>query len=164
MAQGTRGGFAPTVRQATDADLDELVRLHALARDHVTAERGGTVFLGREARPLPAESSLADDISTPGSVVLLGCLGEVPVGFAIAATEQLHDGGCVAHVAELYVEPDARCVGTGAALMERLVEWASAQGCVGIGSTVLPGDRASKSFFESFGLVARAILVHRDLR
>ena len=34
----------------------------------------------------------------------------------------------------------------------------------GIGSTVLPGDRASKNFFESFGLVARAIAVHRDLR
>jgi hypothetical protein len=28
----------------------------------------------------------------------------------------------------------------------------------------MPGDRNTKNFFESFGLVARAITVHRDLR
>ena len=29
---------------------------------------------------------------------------------------------------------------------------------------VLPGMRDSKNFFETFGLVARAIVVHRSLR
>ena len=28
----------------------------------------------------------------------------------------------------------------------------------------MPGDRSTKNFFESFGLVARALTVHRDLR
>jgi hypothetical protein len=30
-------------------------------------------------------------------------------------------------------------------------------------SLALPGDRATKNFFESFGLKARAIVVHRSL-
>ena len=38
---------------------------------------------------------------------------------------------------------------------------AAAQGCFGVDSLALPGDRHTKNFFESFGLVARAIVVHR---
>jgi len=34
---------------------------------------------------------------------------------------------------------------------------------VAVQSTALPGDRATKNFFESQGMVARAILVHRWL-
>ena len=37
------------------------------------------------------------------------------------------------------------------------------QGCFGVDSLALPGDRHTKNFFESFGLVARAIIVHRSL-
>jgi hypothetical protein len=37
------------------------------------------------------------------------------------------------------------------------------RGAVAIQSTALPGDRATKNFFESQGMVARAIIVHRWL-
>ena len=40
---------------------------------------------------------------------------------------------------------------------------APTQGCFGVDSLALPGDRHTKNFFESFGLVARAIIVHRSL-
>jgi GNAT superfamily N-acetyltransferase len=156
--------YSPTVRPARSSDLEELVRLHDLARDHIGSERGGEIYLGREARPMPANSSLAEDLGATGRRVVLGCLGDVPVGFAVALLEELHDGSPIAQVSELFVEPDARDIGVGAALMGALIEWATDQGCVGIGTVVLPGDRGSKNFFESFGLVARAIVVHRDLR
>jgi GNAT superfamily N-acetyltransferase len=158
------GSHSPIARRATPADLPELQRLHHLAREHVGAERGGAVLLGREVRPAPVEESLQADLAAPDGVVLLGCLGPEPVGLAIARLETLHDGSRLAQVGELFVESDARDVGVGAALMHELIRWATEQGCDGIGSVVLPGDRASKNFFESFGLVARAIAVHRDLR
>ncbi|MEZ5207350.1 MAG: hypothetical protein R2690_10330 [Acidimicrobiales bacterium] len=34
-------------------------------------------------------------------------------------------------------------------------------GAVTVSTPSLPGDRSTKNFFESFGLVARAIVVHR---
>lgn len=154
----------PRVRPARAEDLDELVRLHELARDHALNERGGEVLLGREVRPVPVDTSMHDDLRAPERHVLMGCLGDEPVGFAVARVEQLHSGDRIAQVVELFVEPDARDVGVGAALMDALIDWAVDQGCAGIGSVVLPGDRASKNFFESYGLVARAIAVHRDLR
>jgi hypothetical protein len=48
-------------------------------------------------------------------------------------------------------------------MMEDLVAWCTAQGCFGVDSLALPGDRHTKNFFESFGLVARAIVVHRSI-
>jgi hypothetical protein len=47
--------------------------------------------------------------------------------------------------------------------MEALVAWCGIAGCFGVDSLALPGDRHTKNFFESFGLVARAIVVHRKL-
>ena len=46
--------------------------------------------------------------------------------------------------------------------MQALVDWCGARGCFGVDSLALPGDRHTKNFFESFGLVARAIVVHRS--
>ena len=158
------GAHLPITRPATVEDLPELERLHGLARAHVAALRGGEVLLGRDVRPEPTADSLRGDLDAEDRIVLLGCLGTTPVGLAIAVLEELHDGSRLAQVSELFVEPDARDVGVGAELMRALIGWATQQRCDGIGSTVLPGDRASKNFFESFGLVARAIAVHRALR
>lgn len=164
MQPSPASGHAPRVRRAAPDDVAELVRLHDLARAEVAAGRGGEVLLGRDVRPLPVDTSLHDDLSAEDRLVLLGCLGDVPVGFAVATVEALHDGTLLAQVGELFVEPDARDVGVGAVLMDELLRWARDRGCAGIGSVVLPGDRATKNFFESFGMVARAIAVHKDLR
>ena len=66
-------------------------------------------------------------------------------------------------VDELFVEPEARGVGVGEAMMDLLVAWCVERGCVGIDAVALPGDRDTKNFFETFGLKARAIVVHRPL-
>jgi GNAT superfamily N-acetyltransferase len=149
---------------AHEADLDELARLDRSARDHLRPLRGGEMYLLHTARPEPASASLRDDLSDVDRIVVLGCLGDVAVGYAVAAVHPLADGTCAAEVSEVFVEAAARGVGVGHLLMQRLVEWARDRGCVGIDARVMPGDRNSKNFFESFGLVARAITVHRDLR
>jgi GNAT superfamily N-acetyltransferase len=156
--------LAPRVRAAHRADIDELVRLDRLAREHLRPLRGGEMYLLHTARPEPPEHSLLSDLDDVDRLVLMGCLGDVPVGYAIAAVHPLADGTCAADVSEVFVEPDARSVGVGNLLMQRLVEWATDRGCIGIDARALPGDRNTKNFFESIGLVARAITVHRDLR
>jgi GNAT superfamily N-acetyltransferase len=69
----------------------------------------------------------------------------------------------LAAVSDLFVDPEARGVGVGEALMDDLVAWARARGCIGVDAMVLPGNRETKNFFETFGLTARAIVVHRAL-
>lgn len=164
MSGAPESHFEPVVRLAVPADLEHLVRLDRLAREHLRALRGGQMYLLHTARPEPPGQSLLDDLDDLDRVVLLGCLGQVPVGYAVGAVHPLADGTCAAEVVELFVEPDARHVGVGNQLMHRLVHWANDRGCIGIDARALPGDRVTKNFFESFGLVARAITVHRDLR
>lgn len=154
----------PRVRPALLEDLDELVRLDALSRDHLRPLRGGEMYLLHTARPDPAEPSLRDDLADVDRTMVLGCLGEVPVGYGIGVIRPLADGTCAADVTEIFVEPEARDVGVGTLVLAHLVHWATDRGCIGIDARALPGDRNTKNFFESFGLVARAITVHRDLR
>jgi GNAT superfamily N-acetyltransferase len=95
--------------------------------------------------------------------VVVGTLEETILGYGVAVIEDLADGGRLGRVTDLYVEPGGREVGIGEALMGALVGWCTDEGCIGVDSLALPGDRATKNFFESFGLVARAIVVHRPL-
>ena len=147
-----------SVRRAVRADLPDLVRLDARAREHLRPLRGGAMYLLHTARPDPAEPSLREDLDDVDRI------GDDPVGYAVAAVHELADGSGVADVHELFVEPEARGVGIGQLLMQSLVDWAVDRGCVGIDARALPGDRSTKNFFESFGLVTRALTVHRDLR
>jgi GNAT superfamily N-acetyltransferase len=63
----------------------------------------------------------------------------------------------------LYVEPDARSVGVGAAIIEAGTEWLRGAGCSGVDVVALPGARDTKQFLEGAGLVARLIVMHRAL-
>ncbi len=154
----------PNVRPATTDDLPDLVRLDRQAREHLRPLRGGEMYLLHTARPEPSEPSLRSDLADVDRLVVVGRLGTAPVGYAIAAVHPLADGTCAADVTELFVEPDARGVGVGHLLLSSLVHWATDRGCIGMDARALPGDRDTKNFFESFGLVARALTVHRDLR
>ena len=160
----TPDALAPSVRTAQPDDLHELVRLDTLARAHLGPHRGGELYLLRDARPVPPDTSFLDDLSDPGRLVLLGSIAGAPVGYAIVSQQVLRDDYRLAEVLELFVEEDARDVGVGEALMGAVTDWAVANGCDGIDARALPGDRSTKNFFESFGLVARAITVHKDLR
>ena len=61
------------------------------------------------------------------------------------------------------MEPDARGVGVGSALMEAAVAWCEAQGCRDIDALALPGDRATKQRLEAAGFTARLLTLNRRL-
>lgn len=155
------------VRVAVEDDLTDLVRLAELARGELGEERGGPMWQLLHGRPDPLPATLVADLTEAASdagVVLIGLYAGAPAGYAAAHREELGDGSAIAVVSDVYVEPGFRGIGLGDALMTHLMGWATAHGCRGIDALALPGMRHSKNFFERFGLTARAILVHRDLR
>jgi ribosomal protein S18 acetylase RimI-like enzyme len=151
-------------RAATVADLPTLVALARSALEELRPTRGGELWARREARVEPLEDGLASALDDPARVVVVGTLDAVVVGYAVVRREVLRDGGVLGAIDDLYVEPAARGVGVGEAVMDQVLAWCRRNGCEGIDAIALPGNRAAKNFFERFGLVARAIVVHRDLR
>lgn len=125
--------------------------------------RGGRVWSRLEARPDPQLDSLARDLQADDALVVVGTIDEAVVGYGAIRLVELHDGSTLGRVGDIYVLPDARGVGVGEAMMELLMAWAGRRGCIGVDSLALPGDRSTKNFFETHGLVARAITVHRTL-
>ena len=99
----------------------------------------------------------------PSARLVVGTVDETVVGYGWARVEDLHDGNRLLVVTDLYTEPEARAIGVGEAMMDLLEAEARAAGAIGIDAIALPGDRHTKNFFETFGLTARAIVVHRSL-
>ncbi len=148
-------------RPAVATDLPRLEQLARQAAAEVGPIRGGPVFLARAAalgRP-----RLSVVMSDPDRGLWSGTIDGVVVGYAAAHDEQLADGARLGVIDELYVEPDARQVGVGEALMDQVLDWCRARGCSAVDATALPGDRATKNFFEESGFTARLLLMHRRL-
>jgi GNAT superfamily N-acetyltransferase len=150
-------------RPATQDDLEQIVALAREAIDELREEKGGELWFRRHARAEPLATSLAAAIDDERQLVVVGTIDDSVIGYGAARIESLTDGEPLAIVDDLYVLPGARGVGVGESMMDALIEWARAAGAVGIDSIALPGMRDTKNFFESFGLVARAIIVHRSL-
>jgi GNAT superfamily N-acetyltransferase len=155
-----------SVEAAREATSDDLERLATLARE-TTAElsplKGGTVWARTASHAEPVEEALGQALEDDEHHVVVGTIDDAVVGYGIARFNDLRDGGRLGVIGDLYVEPDARGVGVGEAMMRALVDWCEAQGCFGVDSIALPGARETKNFFEGFGLTARAIVVHRAL-
>lgn len=153
-------------RHATAADLDAVASLARRAREELAVLRGGEVWRAQVGRVDPVEEVLAGQVGTAPEVgcAVVGTIDEVVVGYGVSQVEDLRDGSRLAVVTDLYVEPGARAIGIGEAMMDLLVEHARSVGARGIDALALPGDRETKNFFETFGLKARAIVVHRSLR
>ncbi|MGQ0521240.1 MAG: GNAT family N-acetyltransferase [Actinomycetota bacterium] len=151
-------------RPATPADVPRLVELCRMARAELGArERGGDMFVTREARPEPVEESLAAAVDDPALLVLAGTYDGVIVGYATGRVEALRDGRCLGLIDELFVEELARAVGVGEAMMDQLLAWFRGRGCTGVDSTALPGARETKNFFEESGFTARLLVMHHRL-
>jgi GNAT superfamily N-acetyltransferase len=150
-------------RPATSDDLPRLVELAALSIEEKRAQKGGELWLATAARRPPLADGFAAELADERSSVLVGTLDGAVLGYGACHVQELGDGRLLGVVTDLFVEPQGREVGIGEALMQALVDWCAAQGCFGVDSVALPGDRSTKNFFESFGLTARAIVVHRSL-
>ena len=138
-----------------------MAALAAALRSELAGERGADLLLG--AQEFPTAGRVVDALADPAALVLVGCLDDVVVGYARAAVRTLVDGTRVAVVEELGVEPEARAVGVGEALVGEVLAWAADQRCVGVDAPALPGQRATKNFFEAHGFTARLLTVHRPV-
>jgi len=150
-------------RPATLEDVDLLVALARACAEELASQRGGELLLERESRRDPPGPALVASIADPEQHVSVGTVDGAVVGYGVVRAEVMGTGRVVAIVDDIFVHPGARGIGVGEAIMDQLVMWSSERGAIGIDSVVLPGMRDSKNFFETCGLVARAIVVHRPL-
>ena len=150
-------------RTATASDVAAIVPLVVAAGAEKQAQKGGPLWFRRERRWNEVDAELVSALSRSDHEVTVGTLDDVVVGYGVVRTERLADGSLLGVVDDIYVDGRARQVGLGEAIMEHLLAWCRQQGCFGVDSLALPGDRSTKNFFESFGLVARAIIVHKPL-
>ena len=157
---------APEVatRPATAEDLPAIVSLAQHGLDEQRDARGGPVWAVRETRPKPFELSLREALTAPDHAVFVGTIDDVVVGYAAVRAEHLRSGEALGVIEDLHVDPDAREIGVGESLVDAVVPWCEARECIGIDALALPGNRATKNFFESFGFKARLLTVHRSLR
>ena len=145
------------VRGANESDCAELTRMHLAAGENLLSAPKGAplaheLLRGDEASAVSA--SFASALDDPESSVFLGLLGEVPVGYSVLVPD-LGRG----RIRELWVDPEARAIGVGGALLQSVRNEASRRRMTGLDSVALPGDRNTKNFFEDHALVARAIVV-----
>jgi GNAT superfamily N-acetyltransferase len=152
-----------SARPATEGDLARLVELAHAMRAELEEERGGPLWATREARAEPLDAAFVALVARDDAALLVGTYDDVVVGFGAAHVEVLRDGSRLGVVDEIYVEPEARAVGVGELLVERLVDFCREAGCAGVDATALPGDRQAKNFFERAGFSARLLVMHKSL-
>jgi len=148
-------------RVAHDAELGRVAELARELRQELHAERGGALWELRDARPEPLDPALAELSKRDDAMVVVGTTEDVVVGYGIARWEPLRDGTRLGVIDEIYVEPEARGVGVGELVVERLVAFCVDAGCLGVDATALPGHRQAKNFFERAGFTARSLVMHR---
>ncbi|MDQ6782342.1 MAG: GNAT family N-acetyltransferase [Actinomycetota bacterium] len=152
-------------RRAAEADLAVLVGLWRSATAAAATARGGRAVLAE----LPSSEQLTEvlraALDTPDSIVVAGRIDDVVVGVAAARRHRpvSEPDRPVGVVDLLFVEPAARGVGVGEAMMDVVIGWAQEVGCHGIDACALPGARDAKAFFETVGLVTRLLVMHRSI-
>ena len=150
-------------RLAVAADTEAMAAVATSVVADLEGARGAELFLARERAATGTADWFARVLDDASSIGVVGTYDGVVLGYGLAVVEELADGRRLAVLTDLAVEPEARAVGIGEVMMNLVLAQAEERACVGIDSWALPGDRATKNFFESFGLKARLLTVHRPL-
>lgn len=151
-------------RLATETDLRDMAGLVRDAIAELAPTRGGAVWKAQESRQEPIEDNLRRLLDQPDVRVLAGTIDGVILGYAVAHVEPLQDATRLGVIDDIYVDPGARAVGLGEAMMVDLIAWCEEQGCFGMDAMALPGHRSTKNFFEDSGFTARKLVMHHSLR
>ncbi len=149
------------MRDATPGDLGRLLELYADLDREMGEYRGRWAHI--DTWPEPVAGALGAAIADEQIGVFVGTIDDYPVGYAVCEIEDAlpqTGGERVGNVRDLFVEPEAREVGVGEALLLRVIDWLTEHGVRSADITVSPGHRAAKNFCEENGFVARSITMH----
>ena len=142
------------VRRAEITDAAQLTELEAAARHHLIDQRGGAALLAEQPAIGDWTSAIDDNARWIGVAELDGFV----VGYLELAVT-----GDIAIVGQVYVQPEARELGFGDALLEAARLEALRHGCSALEGFALPGDRETKNLYERAGITARKIIVSTRL-
>lgn len=131
------------VRSAHDDDLVLIDQHRAASREEAKRYRGSV------ERP----ASLSNETS------FVAGFGETTLGSVTVGESSARRW----HIAHVYVEPEAREVGIGDALIQHVLAVLRQMNAEWISASALPGDRSMKNLFERHGLVAQTITVGKSL-
>jgi len=146
----------PVVREATEADLDEML---ALWRALEAAQSSFRIFPRRPEAEKRISLLLREAIEDPDSRALVVEGERGLLGMAIAhITEQARDSMSEATVVELsrvVVLPEARGTGVGRALVQAAEEFGRARGAIYLSAKTFTGNVAGRGFWDRLGFVPR---------
>jgi ribosomal protein S18 acetylase RimI-like enzyme len=150
-------------RIATAADLEDLVGLYRDLEHEQAALR--PLWPIADGLSEPVDQAFLDIMTDDESMLVIGELDDVPLGFGWCRAEDLlpqANGERVAVVRLIHTEFDARGVGIGEAMVSMLLEEYRSRGFRYFDARVSPGHRNAKNFFEANGFSARLIVMHHD--
>ena len=150
-------------RRATSDDIEALIPLAAALREELREHRGGVMWELAESDSRDPDSRFVAALEQPDECVVVGTYEDAVVAYAWAVTIPLADGTLRAVIPEIYVDPTARKVGLGEAMLNEVIAWATEQECIALDAMALPGTRETKNFFETAGMKSRMLIVSRDL-
>jgi GNAT superfamily N-acetyltransferase len=155
--------MTPTSRPAIEDDIPELLRMYRI----LEAEQADLRPLWPIADGLdaPLAESFASVIRDEDSLVVIGEIDQVPLGFCWGRSEPLlaqAGGSRVAVIRIIFTEPEARGVGVGEVMILPVLDEMRRRGHHLFDARVSPGHRHAKNFFESNGFSARLIIMHHN--
>lgn len=142
--------------------LDELEEFLAEISGELALRRGGTQLLGELGHPVELARKIA--LSGEDSFTYTVTLNNVLSGLIWAKIMMNEFGDRVCYVPVFAVLKDARRHGVGRELFSALEDWVATKDVSAIEFTTLPGDRHTKNFCESNGLIARSLKMHKAIR
>lgn len=150
-------------REASHEDVATLTSLYRSLEEEMTALHA--MWPLADGLDEPVETSLAQAISDPDAIVVIGTIDGYPFGFLLARIESLliqADNEKIGSIRLIFVDHEAREVAVGEAMRETVMEMLRNKGITKFDAHVLPGHRLAKNFFEAGGFSARSIIMHHD--
>jgi ribosomal protein S18 acetylase RimI-like enzyme len=154
--------FQVSARPATPEDVSSLAILYGLLEDEMTAL--SRLWRLADGLPEPIDDAIRSLVEDPDTVVMVGEIDAVTVGFLAARMEPMlpqADGDLIGSIRLVFVHQPAREVGVGEAMLEAALAEMRRRGVRTFDAHVLPGHRLVKNFFESGGFKARSIVMSR---
>ena len=144
-------------------DLETLIFLRKEAISELRNKRGGEVLLNLDSFSEDSSENFSYWFDSSDHRIFTGLFGDAVVAYGVLEFSKTNDNQKIASIKEIFVLKDARAVGVGESVIHSITNEAIEHNAIGIDSFALPGDRETKNFFETQGMVARLIHVYRPL-